>query len=346
MKKKLNIAILGCGSITQYRHAPECAQDDSITIAGFYDRTPSRARSFVSQYGGQVFASIDEALTAASVDAVIICLPNTMHADLAIQALQHGKHVLCEKPMATSLADCQQMVATAKKCQRRLLVAHNQRLATINQRAKELLSAGTIGQPLTFKTCFGHSGPENWSVNKSNQTWFFNAHQSKYGAVFDLGIHKLDLIRYLLNDDVKNVYGKLATLDKRDPSGNLIPVDDNAMAILEMKQGTIGTLTTSWTYYGAQDNSTTIYGSKGTMKINLDPAKPIQLFLNNGDQVDYRLKQQTNSAVVHEFAAAILHQRPSILDADQVLKSMDALFTLIRSAQVGHPLEIEDNSRQ
>lgn len=82
------------------------------------------------------------------------------------------------------------------------------------------------------------------------------------------------------------------------------------------------------------------------MKINLDPAKPIQLFLNNGDQVDYQLKHQTNSAVAHEFAAAILHQRPSILDADQILKSMDALFTLIRSAQVGHPLEIADDSRQ
>lgn len=341
MNNKLNIAILGCGSITQYRHAPECAQNNSITIAGFFDRTLSRAQTLVDQYGGQVYPTISSALNDSAVDAVIICLPNTMHTSTAIAALQHHKHVLCEKPMATTAIDCRRMITVARQCRKRLLIAQNQRLTTVHQRAKALLANGTVGRPLTFKTCFGHAGPEKWSVNKTNQTWFFNADQSKYGAVFDLGIHKLDLVRYLLDDDVKNVYGKLATLDKHDDTGKPVPVDDNAMAILEMQQGTIGTLTTSWTYYGEQDNSTIIYGSKGTMKISLDPAKPIQIFLKNGDQVDYHVKAQTNSGVANEFAAAVLDQRPSILDATQIMGSMNALFALVNSAQVGYPLDVK-----
>lgn len=337
--QKLHIGIIGCGSITRERHAPECAANDQVQISGFYDRTASHAKDLVDKYGGQVYQSVAEMLTDQTIDAVIICTPNSLHAEMAVDALQHGKDVFCEKPMATSLADCRKMVTVAKQEGRRLMVDQNQRLAPAHQEAKELIDAGLIGKPLTFKTNFGHGGPETWSIAKSNQTWFFDSKKSKYGAVFDLGIHKIDLMRYLLDEDFTSVYGKLATLDKRDANHQLITVDDNALGILEMANGVIGYLAASWTYYGEEDNSTIIYGTNGIMKIYDDPTYSIKLILKDGEKVNYEIGQiqtndhQTNSGVIDEFSAAIIDGRPSILDANTVINSMQTVFALIESSR-------------
>ena len=87
------------------------------------------------------------------------------------------------------------------------------------------------------------------------------------GVLADLGIHKLDLIQFLLHRKVVEITCKLETLDKTGPDGNPINVDDNAFCILKMDNGIIGTLTASWTYYGEEQNSTTLYGTDGIMKI-------------------------------------------------------------------------------
>lgn len=344
--KKLNIGIIGCGSITRERHAPECAANKQVNIAGFYDRTMNHAKELVNKYGGQVYQSVQEMLNDQNVNAVIICTPNSLHAEMAIDALNHDKDVFCEKPMGISLADCQRMVDVARQRRRRLMIDQNQRLAPAHQKAKELISSGVIGTPLTFKTNFGHGGPETWSIAKSNKTWFFDSKKSKYGAVFDLGIHKLDLIRYLLNDEFTSVYGKLVTLDKRDANNKLIPVDDNALAILKMTGGIIGYMAASWTYYGAEDNSTIIYGTKGIMKIYDDPEYSIKVMLKNGEKINYAVGQiqtndnQTNSGVIDEFTAAIMDNRPSVLDAQDIINSMKTVFALIESNSEGKAISL------
>ena len=346
-KQIIKVGIIGCGSIARERHIPEGAKNPNVKLAGFYDHTPERAAEFARQYDATAYSTVEEMLNDPEIDAVIVCTPNFLHAEMTIKALQSGKDVFCEKPMATSLEECQQMVAVAKQTGHRLLIDQNQRLAPAHQKARQLLADGAIGKPLTFKASFGHGGPETWSVNKGNGTWFFNAKASKYGAVFDLGIHKIDVLRYLFAADFASVYGKLVTLDKKGPDGQPIAVDDNAFGILKTTDGVIGSLAASWTYYGEEDNATIIYGSRGIMKIYDDPKYSIILKLKNGETVKYEVGQiqtndnQTDSGVVAEFAQALIDDRPSVLDAEAVINSMQTVFTLIKASEEDHPCQVK-----
>ena len=267
----LNVAILGCGKIAQVRHIPEYAANQNVHLVGFYNPTASRAEEMAKKYGGKVYFSPEELLADPEIDAVSVCSANYAHASLTIAALEAGKHVLCEKPMATTEEDCEAMLAAAKKAGKRLMIAQNQRLAKAHTVAKELLADGLIGNVITFRTTFGHGGPETWSITPGKNTWFFDKKRAAMGAMADLGIHKTDLIRYLLGKDVVRTTARLTTLDKRGEDGELIGVDDNAICIYEMEGGILGTMTVSWTYYGAEDNSTILYGTNGIMIIFDDP---------------------------------------------------------------------------
>ena len=343
----LNVAVLGCGKIAQVRHIPEYAANSHVKLVGFYNPTSSRAEDMAKKYGGKVYLSPEEVFADPAVDAVSVCSANYAHASLTIAALKAGKHVLCEKPMATTLEDCEAMLAEAKKAGKRLLIAQNQRLAKAHTAAKELLEEGLIGDVITFRTTFGHGGPETWSITPGKNTWFFDKKRAAMGAMADLGIHKTDLIRYLLGKDVVRTTARLTTLDKCGADGELIGVDDNAICIYEMEGGILGTMTVSWTYYGAEDNSTILYGTKGIMRIYDDPAHSIVVKLADGTEKTYDVEQiqtndnQTASGVIDEFVSAVEENRPSILDAQGVLNSMKAVFASIASSESGSPALVE-----
>ena len=106
----IKIGILGCGKIAQVRHIPEYAANPDCQLVGFYNPTKSRAEDMAAKYGGLAYDTAEELLANPEIDAVSVCAANYAHAALSIQALKAGKHVLCEKPMATTLADCEAMV--------------------------------------------------------------------------------------------------------------------------------------------------------------------------------------------------------------------------------------------
>ena len=344
----LNIGIAGCGKIAQVRHIPEYAANKNAKLVGFYNPSIFRAEDMAARYGGRVYASAEELFADPEIDAVSICAANFAHASLSIQALEAGKHVLCEKPMAITLADCEAMLAAAERSGKRLLIGQNQRFAKAHVKAKELLDAGEIGRVLTFRTVFGHGGPETWSINPGKGTWFFDKSKAAMGAMADLGIHKTDLLRFLLRQNVVRTTARLITLDKRGLDDKLIGVDDNALCIYEMSDGAFGTMTASWTYYGAEDNSTVLYGTKGIMRIYDDPAHSIVVISPEGTKTCYDVEQiqtndnQTASGVIDEFIAAVEEGRPSILDASDVFKSMEAVFASIRSAEEGRTVEVAE----
>lgn len=341
----LKIGVAGCGKIAQVRHIPEYAASENCTLAGYFSPNASRAEDMAAKYGGKVYASAEE-LFASDIDAVSICAANYAHAELTIKALEAGKHVLCEKPMAVTMEECEAMMAAAKKSGKRLMIAQNQRLAKAHMKAKELLENGEIGRVISFASTFGHGGPETWSISPGKDTWFFDKKKAAMGAMADLGIHKTDLVRYLLGQDVVRTTARLCTLDKRGPDDELIGVDDNAFCIYEMSGGVFGTMTVSWTYYGAEDNSTKIYGSKGIMKIYDDPAHSIVVIGCDGVVKHYDVEQiqtndnQTASGTIDEFVGAIVEDRKSIFDAEDVLNSMKAVFASIRSAEEGKTVEV------
>ena len=342
----IKIGILGCGKIAQVRHIPEYAANPDCRLVGFYNPTKSRAEDMAAKYGGMAYDTAEELLANPEIDAVSVCAANYAHAELAIQAMKAGKHVLCEKPMAITLSDCEEMVRVSEETGKFLMIGQNQRLTKAHMLAKQLLADGLIGRVITFRTSFGHGGPETWAIKPGKDTWFFDKSKAAMGAMADLGIHKTDLIQFLLGQDVVRTTARLCTLDKRGPNDELIGVDDNAFCIYEMSGGAFGTMTASWTYYAAEDNSTVLYGTKGEMRIYDDPAHSIVVIKADGSRKFYDVEQiqtndnQTASGVIDEFVAAVSEERPSILDAADVINSMKAVFASIRSAEEGRTVEV------
>ena len=111
----LRIGIIGCGKITQVRHAPEYAENADCMLAAWYDALPERAQAMADLYGGKVCASIEE-LLAMELDAVSVCVANRAHAEVSIRAMEAGCHVLCEKPMAVTMDRCLPQTNAPAKC--------------------------------------------------------------------------------------------------------------------------------------------------------------------------------------------------------------------------------------
>ena len=343
----IRVGIIGCGKIAQTRHIPEYHENENVEIAGFYDFNMERAKELADTYGGKAFDSVEELLQDSTIDAVSVCVANNAHAEISIKALQAKKHVLCEKPMAITLEDCIKMVDAAKENHKYLMIGQNQRLAKAHVKAKELIAQDLIGKVITFKTTFGHGGPETWSIDPGKASWFFDKSKAAMGAMADLGVHKTDLIQYLLGQHVVETTATITTLDKSDAEGNLIGVDDNAICIYKMENGVIGTMTASWTYYGAEDNSTVLYGTKGIMRIYDDPKHSITVTTKEGETILFDIDQiqtndnQTKSGIIDAFVESIVEDKTPVISGESVLAAMKAVFASIESSEQGKTIKIQ-----
>lgn len=332
LQEKIGVAIAGCGQIARTRHAPEYDANPHAAIVGFYDRDPGRAQDLASQYGGKVYESFEALLADPAVQAVSVCTPNFLHSTHAMQAMRAGKDVLCEKPMAAALEEAQEMLEVQRETGKILMLGHNQRFVRTHIRAKELLEEGAIGKILSLQTNFKHSGPESWSVEKAG-TWFFSRDKAAFGVLGDLGSHKLDLVRYLLGDEIESVFATLQTLDKRRDDGSLIDLDDNAICVFKTRRGIPGIMIVSWTNYGQEDNSTVIYGTKGTMKILASDQNDISVDLQDGSSSQYHAggistnQNQLASGIIDAFIHTILTgEEPPVtgLDGRNTLACLEA----------------------
>ncbi len=343
----MRAGIIGCGKIAQVRHIPEYLENEHAELAGYFDFNLERARTLAQKYGGKAYESMESMLEDREIDVVSVCVANSAHAEVTIQALEHGKHVLCEKPMAVTLEECRKMVNAAEKNGKCLMIGQNQRFAKAHEKAKRLLEEGVIGDVLTFRTTFGHQGPETWSVDGKTDNWFFDKARAAMGAMADLGVHKTDLIRYLLGQDIVEVTAQMATLDKRDSQGSLIGVDDNAVCIYRMANGVLGTMTASWTYYGEEDNSTVLYGTKGIMRIYSCPEYSIQVEMHSGEKIFYQMDQiqtndsQTKSGIIDAFVEAVVNGQEPLVSGKDVLNTMEAVFAGVESSKKGTVVKIE-----
>lgn len=345
----LKIGIIGCGKITEVRHAPEYAENPNCQLVAFFDVVPERAKALAEQYGGTAYDSI-EALLASDVDAVSVCVANAYHAQASIQALKAGKHVLCEKPMATTPEDCEAMVAAAKAAGKFLMIGQNQRLAKAHVKAREIIESGEMGKVITFETHFAHPGPEGWTGVRDS--WFFDKKVASFGVMADLGVHKTDLIHYLTGKKIVRTSAVLATLNKTFSDGRPITVDDNAYAIYTMEDGVVGTMHVSWTNYGNENNSTKMYMEGGVLRMYDDPKYSLIVEKRDGEVIPYELdlltsnKEQTSggrtsTGVIDAFVESIVTNTPPAISGESAMHAMKVVFANEQSAQLGKAVDVQ-----
>ncbi|MFZ3151703.1 MAG: Gfo/Idh/MocA family oxidoreductase [Anaerolineaceae bacterium] len=342
----IKVGVIGCGKIAQTRHLPEYANNPDCQIVAVYDLNGDRANEFAARYGAKAYKSFDELIAQKDIDAVSICVANNAHCEMTVKALKAGKNVLCEKPMATTIEECELMVKTAKDTGKFLMIGHNQRLSKAHDTARQLIKEDVIGQIITFKTNFGHSGPETWTID-TKTNWFFDKTRAGLGAIADLGIHKTDLIQFLTGQTITEVTAFVVTLDKKDKNGQPINVDDNTICIYKMSGGAVGTMTVSWTYYGAEDNSTILYGTKGIMHIYEDPKYAIVVEKKNGEKIKYEIDKiqtndnQTKSGVIDLWVDCLKTNTSPEISGEDAMNSMKAVFAALKSAKEQRTIKVE-----
>ncbi|HOF89177.1 MAG TPA: Gfo/Idh/MocA family oxidoreductase [Armatimonadota bacterium] len=334
-KKTLGVAMIGCGSIATHRHAPEAAAHPQVKLLTLCDPVLARAKALADTFGGTPCADWRAAVAQPAVDAVVVACPNYLHAPVTIAALQAGKHVLCEKPMATSAAEATAMMAAAKASGKTLMIAHNQRLAPLHIRAKQLLKSGILGRIVTFRTSFAHPGPEGWSVEGVGG-WFFQKEKAFVGAMGDLGVHKADLVRWLLDDEVVEVAAFVEAIAGKRQSD----VDDNAICLLRMASGAVGSLTAGWSHNPGCDNSTVVYGEKGILRIDTDPVYTVIVELADGERQLIKTKAmqtndeggQTDSGIMATFVESVNTGKCPI-PGEEGAKSLAVILACLESAE-------------
>src|SRR5579871_4179758 len=335
---------IGCGAIAQRRHLPEAAANSHSVVAALADPMGDRVEALAKQYGAKGYTDYKEMLKSADIDAVVVAGPNGLHAEQSIASLNAGKHVLCEKPMATTREDAKAMMAAAEKNRKYLMIGLNQRLMPPHVKAKEILQSGKLGKVLSFRTAFKHPGPEGWSVD-AGKSWFFRKGQAFMGVCGDLGVHKADLMCWLLGQEFTDVGGFITTLDKRDPEGKLIELDDNAYLTLKTDGGVIGSMILSWTNYGVEENYTVIYCQKGVLALGVDPTYGVVASYANGDRELHKVGEmstnikQVPSGIIDAFTTSILTNTEPEIDGEEGYKSLDVILTAMEAGHAGRILK-------
>jgi 1,5-anhydro-D-fructose reductase (1,5-anhydro-D-mannitol-forming) len=239
---------LGWGIISTGRHpevkiAPAMRAAAGSEIAAVYSRDQGRADAFAQQHGARsAYSKLGDLLADARVDAVFVCSPNALHAEHVVQAAQAGKHVLCEKPMATTVADAVRMVQACRRAGVKLGVAFNLRQHPGLIRAKELVAAGVLGRVVVVQGqwAFGVRGRDGSPPRTAlNQWWDTPELIGGASTMMGTGVHVVDLMRFVLGQEVAQI---TAVTDGQTAAK---PLEQIACLTLRFANGTLGQVTAS-----------------------------------------------------------------------------------------------------
>ncbi|EGQ3470175.1 Gfo/Idh/MocA family oxidoreductase [Staphylococcus pseudintermedius] len=247
--KPLKIGVIGTGGIARDRHIPLIQQHERAELIGVYDVNEALAREVATQFEIAYVAPTLEALLA-QVEAVIICTPNKFHADLTIAALDAGVHVLCEKPMAMTTAECDAMMAAAQRNARILTIAYHYRFTDVAQAAKQAVAQGAVGVPVVSRVqALRRRKVPGWGV-------FTNKALQGGGCLIDYGCHVLDLVLWLLEDaQPTEILGRTYNALSRQPQQlnewgtfdyKTFDVEDHATSYVTFENGASMQFECSW----------------------------------------------------------------------------------------------------
>jgi predicted dehydrogenase len=267
---RIGIGVIGCGDICRARYLPSIAASPGLKLAGAFSRTRASSAALVGQYGGKVFDDAEALLRDPEVEAVIVATPHPSHAEYSIKALEAGKHVLTEKPMATNLADAERICEAARHSRGVFMPLPLDSCPPVDE-ARRLIHSGSIGRVSSADAVLAHNGP-------SHAGWFFDASEAGWGVLADLGIYLVSQLTYLLGP-AHSVLGRVATIvpTRTLPDGRMVQVtvEDNAAAVLTWSNKVLATLRANWCSPGDRRNfiwHMKICGSEGI--IFIDMARP------------------------------------------------------------------------
>lgn len=340
MSEKLKVGVAGVGQIAKVLHLPEYGDSPDVELFAMYNGDLSFCKEAIAKYEPQGVKFYDDldAFLASGVQAISVCERNNLHAPVSIKALEAGVHVLCEKPMALTLDEARTMIETAERVGKVLMIDQSQRYSGPHKKAREILQSGVLGKIYHIQTTFAHPGPEGWSANSA---WFFNKSISGFGPLADLGVHKCDLVRFLTGLEPTRIIAQKATLEK---PGN---VEDNSQALVQFNNGALGTINTSWTLHGGEDNTFSAFCENGALRVSVEPGAPVVVYHKGGEREVYDVGEvQDNTqerwflGVIQDFVDTILGRKENPIPGEEGYKALEMVIAMEQSIETGVWVEL------
>jgi len=363
---KLKVGIIGCGSIATDKHMPALSLIEEVKIAAFFDINQECAKKAASHFGiegAKVYSHVDELLSDKDIDVVHICTTVNTHADLSIKAMEAGKHVMCEKPMAASVEEAKKMVETAKRTGKKLTIGCQNRFREDTQYLKKVCERGDLGEIYYAKAlALRRRAVPGWLlVSKEDQGG---------GPLMDIGTHALDITLWMMdNFKPKSVlgktYSKLAGRENEanmwgpwDPEKFFIP--ESAFGFITMENGATVILESSWALnirkpYEAR---TLLCGTEGGADITDG------LWINGTEYGEFYEKHITTERIINfglydvdftnrskygeagnletkRWIESILYDKELVVKPEQTLVVFQILEAIKESASLGKPVYFE-----
>lgn len=325
-----NVALIGAGAVADW-HADGgyAALGEVVRLAAVCDSREDRARSLAGRFGARPYTNLDEVLANPDIQGVDLCVPHHLHAPLALRALAAGKHVLVEKPIATTVGDAERMVGLAAERGLTLCVSEQYPFSEPFVRARDLIRDGAIGKLVTIRTHRVGWLEGIWL----RDGWRQNATIAGGGMLLDQGCHYTSIVR-LLAGDIAEV-AAFTTNTRADWVG-----EDTATLILRFESGIIGEALYCWgtktSNVGAECYA---YGERGHLRVN-SGSPALVLYredLPGGRQVilDQSEGLGVFAAIVEDWVLAALGRRSPTMPGSEGLKDLRVVDAAYRSAQSG-----------
>jgi predicted dehydrogenase len=334
--RKLGYAIVGLGSYATRQIMPRLKDCEFAQLTALVSGTPEKLERYGAEYGipkthRYSYAHYDSIRDNPDIDLVYVVLPNSMHAEYSIRASQAGKHVMCEKPMAVSAAECEAMIAAAKTAGKKLMIGYRCHFETYNLHAVGLVKSGAVGRPTLITAEHGfNAAPGQWRLDRP---------LSGGGSLMDIGIYSLNAARYLAGEEPTEIRA-IESTDRSDP--RFKNVEDRIDWQMRFPSGAIANCVSS---YSSHHNAYRVTGTKGW--VGMEPATPY-----DGHQMWLRQNWKTEPVSLpapakNQFVAQLDHLAESVLigvplraSGEEGLRDMRLIEAIYRSAKEGRAVKL------
>ncbi|MGI4854728.1 MAG: Gfo/Idh/MocA family protein [Janthinobacterium lividum] len=327
--KKVRYAPVGLGLISVQHFMPGTVQGQYGEITGLVSGTPDKAKKLAAEYkvpdsNIYTYENFDTIKDNPNIDAVYIGLPNNMHAEYTIRAAKAGKHVLCEKPMAMNVKECEQMIAACNKANRKLMIAYRCHLQQSHMQARDLIRSGAMGKVQVIEGAAG--------FNIAHGVWRTKRQYAGGGPLMDIGIYALNAARFVLGEEPEDIRAYTSTNDHDD---RFTDIEENVSWTMKFPSGALASMTS--TYGANQDGFLRVHCSGGVVEINGFGYDGISLKVRKSRQPETitpdTSKDPAQFTVESDyFSRCVLDNTPVGPSGEEGLKDMQAIAKIYHSA--------------
>jgi predicted dehydrogenase len=305
--KKLGWGLIGCGDIARKRVAPAVCDIPDCDLIAISRAQRELAEEFAGEFGARRwYDDWRELIADKDVDAVYIATPVNLHAEQTIAAAAAGKHVLCEKPMAMDVAQCDRMIATCRANGVKLCVAYYRHFYPVIGRIREIIEAGEIGAPIIAQiNAFEMFNPQPGQP----RYWFVKKEQAGGGPMMDFGCHRIEVLM--------NIFGRIkSTKGVVDSILYEREVEDTAIACFAFEKGARGILTVTHAAFESQD-TLDIFGSRGSIHVPVLNRGQLRIVSSSGERTELHPPHANiHRPLIEDFIQAVLEDREPKVGGD------------------------------